>query len=41
MEEAGKKLEQAQKSGDQAAIEQAIEEITSLQGEQPMVAPKQ
>jgi hypothetical protein len=40
MEEAGKKLEQAQRSGDQAAIEQAIKEMTSLQGEQPMVVPK-
>lgn len=40
MEAAGKKLEKAQQSGDQAAIEQAINEMTSLQGEQPM-APKQ
>jgi hypothetical protein len=41
MEAAGKKLEQAQKSGDQAAIEQAIKEMTSLQSAQPMVMPKQ
>ena len=40
MEEAGKKLEKAQQSGDQAAIEQAIKEMTSLQAEQPMVIPK-
>lgn len=39
MEAAGKKLEKAQQSGDQAAMEQAINEMTSLQGEQPM-APK-
>jgi hypothetical protein len=41
MEEAGKRLEQAQKSGDQAAIELAIKEMTSLQSAQPMVMPKQ
>ena len=40
MEAAGKKLEKAQQSGDQAAIEQAIKEMTSLQGEQPIVVPK-
>jgi outer membrane lipoprotein SlyB len=41
MEEAGKKLEKAQESGDQAAAGQAIKEMASLQGEQPMVVPKQ
>jgi hypothetical protein len=40
MEEIGKKLEKAQQSGDQAAMEQAIKEMASLQGEQPMVVPK-
>ena len=40
MEEASKKLEKAQQSGDQAAMEQAIKELASLQGEQPMVEPK-
>jgi hypothetical protein len=40
MEEAGKKLEKAQQSGDQAAIEQAIKEMASLQGGQPVVVPK-
>lgn len=40
MEEAGKKLEKAQQSGDQAAMEQAAEEMASLQKGQPMVAPK-
>ena len=40
MQEAGKKLEKAQQSGDRAAMEQAIKEMTSLQGEQPMVVPK-
>ncbi len=34
MEEAGKKLEKAQQSGDEAAMEQAIKEMTSLQQEQ-------
>lgn len=40
MEEVGKKLEKAQQSGDQAAMEQAIKEMTSLQEGQPMVVPK-
>jgi hypothetical protein len=40
MEAVGKKLEKAQQSGDQAAMEQAIKEMASLQGEQPMVVPK-
>jgi len=35
MEEAGKKLERAQQSGDQAAMEAAIKELSALQGEQP------
>ncbi len=35
MEEAGKKLERAQQSGDQAAMEAAIKEMSALQGEQP------
>jgi hypothetical protein len=39
MEAAGKKLEKAQQSGDQAAIEQAMKEMTSLQREQPIVVP--
>ncbi len=42
MEEAGKKLEKAQQSGDQAAIEQAMKEMAPLlPGGQPMAAPKQ
>ena len=40
MEEVGKKLEKAQQSGDQAAMEQAIKEMAALQGEQPMMVPK-
>jgi Yip1-like protein len=40
MEEAGKKLEKAQQSGDQAAMEQAVKEIASLQEARPMVVPK-
>jgi hypothetical protein len=40
MEESGKKLEKAQQSGDQAAMEQAIKEMASLQGGHPTVAPK-
>jgi hypothetical protein len=40
MEEVGKKLEKAQQSGDQAAMEQAVKEMTALQAEQPMVVPK-
>ena len=40
MQAAGKKLEQAQKSGDQAAMDQAIKEMQALQKEQPMAAPK-
>ncbi|MBA3033458.1 MAG: YIP1 family protein [Gammaproteobacteria bacterium] len=40
MEEAGKKLEKAQQSGNQAAMEKAIKEITSLQEGMPMEAPK-
>jgi Yip1-like protein len=40
MEEVGKKLEKAQQSGDQAAMEQAIKEMAALQAEQPMVVPK-
>lgn len=38
MEEVGKKLEQAQQSGDQAAMDQALKEMAALQAEQPMVA---
>ncbi len=38
MEEVGKKLEKAQQSGNQAAMEEAIKEMTALQAEQPMVA---
>ncbi len=38
MEAAGKKIEKAQQSGDQAAIEQALKE---MQGAQPEGAPKQ
>jgi len=41
VEEAGKKLEKAQQSGDQAAIEQAVKEMASLQREQLVVMPKQ
>jgi len=37
MEAAGKKLEKAQQSGDQAAMEKALEEITALQTQQPLV----
>jgi len=40
MEEVGKKLEKAQQSGDQAAMEQAIKELASVQAEQPMMVPK-
>lgn len=40
MEAAAKKMEKAQQSGDQAAMEQALKEITSLQGQQPMMEPK-
>jgi uncharacterized membrane protein (DUF106 family) len=39
MEEVGKKMEKAQQSGDQAAMEQALKEMASLQAEQPMVVP--
>ena len=39
MEAVGKKMEKAQQSGDQAAMEQAIKEMTELQREQPMVMP--
>lgn len=38
MEEVGKKLEKAQQSGDQAAMEEALKEMTALQAEQPMMA---
>ncbi len=40
MEAAGRKLEQAQKSGDKAAMDQAMKEMTALQQEQPMGMPK-
>lgn len=40
MEEAGKKLQKAQQSGDQAAMDQAVKEMTALQAEQPMVTTK-
>jgi hypothetical protein len=40
MEEVGKKMEKAQQSGDQAAMEQAIKEMASLQAEQPMLESK-
>ena len=36
MEEAGKKMQAAQQSGDKAAMEQVMEEMTALQAEQPM-----
>jgi hypothetical protein len=36
MEEVGKKMQAAQQSGDQAAMEQAMKEMTALQAEQPM-----
>jgi hypothetical protein len=39
MEAVGKKLEQAQQSGDQAAMDQALKEMTALQAEQPMAMP--
>lgn len=39
MEETGKKLENAQQSGDQAAVEQALKEMAS-QGEQSIAVPK-
>lgn len=39
MEEVGRKLEKAQQSGDQAAMEQALKEMTELQREQPMALP--
>jgi len=41
MEVAGKKLEKAQQSGDKAAVEQAIKEMTALQQDMPMTMPKQ
>lgn len=37
MEEASKKLEKSQQSGDRVAMEQAIKEMAALQKEQPMV----
>jgi len=40
MEEVGKKLEKAQQSGDQTAMEEAIKDMAALQSEQPMVVPK-
>ena len=40
MEEVSKKIEKAQQSGDQAAMEQAVKEMTALQEQQPAVAPK-
>jgi len=39
MEAVGKKLEQAQQSGDQAAMDQALKEMAALQAEQPMAMP--
>jgi hypothetical protein len=36
MEAVSRKMEKAQQSGDQAAMEQAVKEMTSLQQEQPM-----
>lgn len=39
MEAVGKKLEQAQQSGDQAAMDQALKEMAALQAEQPMTMP--
>ena len=39
MEEAAAKLEKAQQSGDQAAMDQALKEMTALQAEQPSMAP--
>jgi len=39
MEAVGKKLEDAQRSGDQAAIDKAMEEMNALQREQPIVMP--
>jgi hypothetical protein len=40
MEEVGKKMEKAQQSGDQAAMQQAIKEMAALQAEQPMLESK-
>jgi len=40
MEEVSKKLEKAQQSGDKAAMEQAIYEMTALQQGMPMTMPK-
>ena len=40
VEAAGKKLEKAQQSGDKAAMDQAMKELTALQKEQPMGMPK-
>ena len=40
MEAAAAKLEKAQQAGDQAAMEQALKEMTALQTEQPMMAPQ-
>jgi len=39
MEAVGKKLEQAQQSGDQAAMDQALKEMAALQAQQPMATP--
>lgn len=39
MEAVAKKLEQAQQSGDQAAMDQALKEMAALQAEQPMAMP--
>lgn len=41
MEEAGKKLEKAQQSGDQVAMDHAVKEMAALQEGQPMTVPKQ
>lgn len=40
MEASGNKIEKAQESGDQAAMEQALKEMAALQKELPMEAPK-
>jgi hypothetical protein len=39
MEEVGKKMEKAQQSGDQAAMELALKEMTALQQSMPMKTP--
>ncbi len=40
MEEVSKKIKEAQQSGDQAAMQQALKEMTALQSEQPVTTSK-